>query len=83
MELGASQGDLLWDYRRAFIRFPKHESDEPGHIFSAILEDADFMLAKAFTSSKMETAKFVFNDLLRLVLTLRRCRVQLLHRVLP
>ena len=86
LELGASQGDLLWDYRRAFIRFPKHESDEPGHIFSAIqtaadnghthiLEDvgkyvspthhADFMLAKAFTSSKMETAKFVFNDLLR------------------
>jgi hypothetical protein len=27
---GASQSDLLWDYR---LRFPKHESDERAHLF--------------------------------------------------
>jgi len=36
MELGASMDDIRWDYRRAFIRFPKHESDLPGHIYNAI-----------------------------------------------
>lgn len=86
LELGASTADIRWDYSRAFIRFPKHESDEPGHIYSAlevaqshghthILEDvgkfvteeifADHMLAKAFTSQRLENAKYVFNDLLK------------------
>jgi hypothetical protein len=36
VELGASMDDIRWDYRRAFIRFPKHESDLPGHIYNAV-----------------------------------------------
>jgi hypothetical protein len=36
LELGASQSDILWDYERAFISFPKHEPDLPGHIFLAM-----------------------------------------------
>ena len=36
LELGASMDDIRWDYRRGFIRFPKHESDLPGHVYSAI-----------------------------------------------
>jgi len=36
LELGATRGDLNWDYERAFISFPKHEPDLPGHIFSAV-----------------------------------------------
>jgi hypothetical protein len=84
--LGAAAADLRWDYARAFIRFPKHESDESGHIYSAIqtavdhghthiLDDvgkcvtqsiyADHMLAKAFSSQRLDNAKFVFNDLLK------------------
>jgi hypothetical protein len=86
LELGASSADIRWDYSRAFIRFPKHESDEPGHIYSAlevaqahghthILEDVgkhvkqstftDHMLAKAFSSQRLDNAKYVFNELLK------------------
>jgi len=36
LELGASRSDILWDYERAFISFPKHEPDLPGHIFLAM-----------------------------------------------
>jgi hypothetical protein len=35
-ELGATREDFLWDYRRAWISFPKHEPDITGHIFSAL-----------------------------------------------
>lgn len=40
IELGATREDIKWDYRRAFIKFPKHESPLPGHIYCAI-ETAD------------------------------------------
>ena len=40
IELGATRDDIKWDYRRAFIKFPKHESPLPGHIYCAI-ETAD------------------------------------------
>jgi hypothetical protein len=36
LELGASRADIIHDYRHGFIRFPKHESDLPGHVFGAI-----------------------------------------------
>jgi len=36
LELGATRDDLNWDYERAFISFPKHEPDLPGHIFAAV-----------------------------------------------
>jgi len=39
LELGASRGDIVHDYRRGFIRFPKHESDLPATI------NIDFSLA--------------------------------------
>ena len=32
-ELGATREDFLWDYRRAWIYFPKYEPDITGHIF--------------------------------------------------
>jgi hypothetical protein len=36
LELGASRSDLNWDFERAFINFPKHEPDLPGHIFESV-----------------------------------------------
>ena len=39
LSLGASLDDLKWDYRRAYIKFPTHESDLPGHIYNAIQTD--------------------------------------------
>jgi hypothetical protein len=36
MELGASWDDFVWDYRRGFISFPKHEPQLSGHIFGAL-----------------------------------------------
>jgi len=35
LELGATKGDLRFDYRRGYIKFPKHESVLPGHVFHA------------------------------------------------
>jgi len=35
LELGASKADLRFDYRRGYIKFPKHESILPGHVFHA------------------------------------------------
>ena len=35
LELGATRDDLRFDYRRGYIRFPKHESILPGHVFHA------------------------------------------------
>jgi hypothetical protein len=35
LELGSTRDDLRHDYRRGYIRFPKHESDLPGHVFAA------------------------------------------------
>ena len=35
-QLGASKDDIIWDYERAFIKFPKHENDLPGHIFNCL-----------------------------------------------
>ncbi len=35
MVLGATLEDIEWDYLRGWIKFPKHESDLPGHIFIA------------------------------------------------
>ena len=35
-ELGSSNDDFLWDYRRGFIVFPKLESDLPGHVHCAM-----------------------------------------------
>jgi hypothetical protein len=36
MELGASWDDFVWDYRRGFISFPKHEPQLSGHVFAAL-----------------------------------------------
>jgi len=36
MELGATWDDFVWDYRRGFISFPKHEPQLSGHVFSAL-----------------------------------------------
>ncbi len=36
IELGATMDDFRWDYRRGWIRFPKHEPQITGHVFSAI-----------------------------------------------
>jgi hypothetical protein len=33
--LGMTREDGLWDYRRGYITFLKHESDLSGHIFDA------------------------------------------------
>jgi hypothetical protein len=30
-----TRDDGVWDYRRGYVTFPKHESDLPGHIFDA------------------------------------------------
>jgi hypothetical protein len=35
-ELGATRDDFLWDYKRAWISFPKHEPIVSGHIFHAL-----------------------------------------------
>ena len=35
-QLGATRDDLIWDFERAFIKFPKHENDLPGHIFNCL-----------------------------------------------
>jgi hypothetical protein len=35
LELGATKADLRFDYRRGYIKFPKHESILPGHVFHA------------------------------------------------
>jgi hypothetical protein len=42
LELGASLDDIRWDYRRAFIRFPTHESDLPGHIYCSVRTAEEF-----------------------------------------
>ena len=36
LDLGATRDDLIWDYRRAWISFPKHEPNLTGHVFSAL-----------------------------------------------
>ena len=36
LELEATTKDIQLDYRRGFIKFPSHESDLPGHIYSAV-----------------------------------------------
>jgi hypothetical protein len=36
MELGATWDDFVWDYRRGFISFPKHEPQLSGHVFNAL-----------------------------------------------
>jgi hypothetical protein len=41
LELGATTRDIQHDYRRGFIKFPSHESDLPGHIYSAVEVAAD------------------------------------------
>jgi hypothetical protein len=33
--LGMTREDGIWDYRRGYVTFPKHESDLPGNIFDA------------------------------------------------
>ena len=38
LELGATRDDLRWDHQHGFIRYPKHESLLPGHVFCAIEE---------------------------------------------
>ena len=42
LELDASNDDIRWDFRRGYIRFPKHESDLPGHIYGAIETAEEF-----------------------------------------
>mmetsp|Transcript_37940 Transcript_37940/g.76675 ORF Transcript_37940/g.76675 Transcript_37940/m.76675 type:complete len:1384 (-) Transcript_37940:372-4523(-) len=37
-ELGATRDDLRWDHQHGFIRYPKHESLLPGHVFCAVEE---------------------------------------------
>ncbi len=34
--LGATRDDVIWDYKRAWISFPKHEPIVSGHIFHAL-----------------------------------------------
>ena len=41
LELGATTKDIQHDYRRGFIKFPSHEFDRPGHIYSAVEVAAD------------------------------------------
>jgi hypothetical protein len=36
-ELGASNDDILWDYRRGYIVYPKLEPDLPGHVHCAMM----------------------------------------------
>jgi hypothetical protein len=36
IELGATLDDFRWDYRRGWIRFPKHEPPISGHVFNAL-----------------------------------------------
>ena len=36
IELGATMDDFRWDYRRGWIRFPKHEPQISGHVFNAL-----------------------------------------------
>jgi hypothetical protein len=36
IELGATWDDFVWDYRRGFISFPKHEPQLSGHVFNAL-----------------------------------------------
>jgi hypothetical protein len=61
LELGSTRDDLRHDYRRGFIRFSKHESDLPGHVFAAfdlaaehglthILQDVDKVPSTTFRS---------------------------------
>jgi len=37
----ATTQDIQHDYRRGYIKFPSHESDLPGHIYSAVEVAAD------------------------------------------
>jgi hypothetical protein len=36
IEMGATIEDFRWDYRRGWIRFPKHEPHITGHVFNAL-----------------------------------------------
>ena len=36
LTLGASSADLLWDFERGWITFPKHEPDVEGHVHDAV-----------------------------------------------
>ena len=41
-ELGATRADLRHDFARAFIKFPRHEPQLPGHIFCAVRSALSF-----------------------------------------
>lgn len=45
LELGSTREDLKHDYRHGYLRFPKNESDLPGHIFAAF----DFAASNGYT----------------------------------
>ena len=34
--LGSTWDDFVWDYRRGFIAFPKHEPSLSGHVYCAL-----------------------------------------------
>ena len=36
LTLGALPADLLWDFERGWITFPKHEPDVEGHVHDAV-----------------------------------------------
>ena len=69
IELGASVKDFLWDYRRAFIRFPKLEPHISGHVFNALdvaaqhghthaLEDAGLLIVDSDGTQSMLARAF-------------------------
>jgi len=69
VELGASKGDIDWDYEHGFISFPKHEPDLPGHVFGArqlarqhghthILEDLGCYMSRSSTSETILARAF-------------------------
>ena len=69
IELGASVKDFLWDYRRAWIRFPKLEPHISGHVFNALelaaqhgythaLEDAGLLIVDSDGNKSMLARAF-------------------------
>ena len=59
LELGTSVDDIYWDYQRGFIKFPRHESLQPGHIYHVASTFIESGVAHVATSSGVESGLFV------------------------
>ena len=59
IELGMKMKDLYWDYSRGFIKFPTHESTQPGHVHHAQSVSSDFSLSHALNAFALEDSLFV------------------------